>query len=101
MVDRPIDRGRILEWYRRQYVEQAATLRWLVDTEGVMRDTLSNQAKDEAQAVIACLRGADFFAHVSSPPQSLEAVNDNHRSWPQVPFSPGWYITCLGDRDTG
>jgi hypothetical protein len=49
----------------------------------------------------ARLRGADFFAHISSPPPSLEAVNDNHRSWPQVPFSPGWYITCLGDRDTG
>jgi hypothetical protein len=64
-----------------------------------MSEAVFDGAKEGAQSVVAGLPEADFFVHLS--PQALEAANDNHRSWPLIPFSPDWYDTCLGDRGLG
>jgi hypothetical protein len=66
-----------------------------------MSKVVFDRAKGGMQTVVACLPGGDVFVHLPLSPQALEAANDNHRSWPLIPFSPDWYITCLGDRDLG
>jgi hypothetical protein len=68
--------------------------------EGAMRDPVPDQV-DGVQTVIACLEEACFSAPSPLSSQLLEAANDNHRSWPLIPFSPDWYVTCLSDRDIG
>jgi hypothetical protein len=74
----------------------------LVDTEkSVMSEAVFDGAKEGARSVVACLQEADLFVHSPLSPQALEAANDNHRSWPLIPFSPDWYDTCLGDRGYG
>ena len=73
----------------------------LVDTERVMSEGVFDQSKDGGQTVAAYWPEANFLAHLPLNPYPLKAANDNHRSRPYIPFSPGWYITCLGDRDLG
>ncbi len=66
-----------------------------------MSEAVSDRANDGTQAVIERLREDDFFTYFPLSPQPLGAANDNRRSWPLIPFSPDWYVTCLGDRDLG
>ena len=66
-----------------------------------MGEAVSNCAKDGAQMVVACSLEVDFLSHLPLSLLPLEAANDNHRSWPHIPFYPGWYVTCLGDCDLG
>jgi len=73
----------------------------LVYTESVMSEGVFDQSQDAAQTVVACLPEADFLARLPLSPYPLEAANDNHRSRPYIPFSPGWYVMCLGDHDLG
>jgi hypothetical protein len=65
-----------------------------------------DQSKDALQAANVCLPEADFLAddflaNLPLNPYRVEAANDNHRSRPYIPFSPGWYVMCLGDHDLG
>ena len=62
-----------------------------------MSEGMIDQSKDALQTADVCLPEADFLAHLPSSPYALEAANDNHRSRPYIPFSPGWYVMCLGD----
>ena len=66
-----------------------------------MSEGMFDQSRDAAQTADACLPAADFLAQIPASPYSLEAANDNHRSRPYFPFSPGWYVMCLGDNDLG
>ena len=66
-----------------------------------MSEGVLNQSEDAVQTVVAWLPEADFSAHLLLDPYPLEAANDNHCSRPYVPFSPGWYVMCLGDSDPG
>jgi hypothetical protein len=66
-----------------------------------MSEGMFEQSKDAAQAADSCLFGADFLGQLPTSHGPLEAANDNHRSRPYIPFSPGWYVMCLGDHDLG
>jgi hypothetical protein len=66
-----------------------------------MSEGMFEQSEDAAQTADACSTEADFLAHVPTSLYPLEAANDNHRSRPYIPFSPGWYVMCLGDHDLG
>ena len=73
----------------------------LVYTESVMGEGMFDQSEDALQTADAHLPEDDFLAHLPLSPYPLEAANDNHRSRPYIPFSPGWYTMCLGDHDLG
>ena len=65
-----------------------------------------DQSKDALQTADVCLPeadflAADFLANLPLSPYPVEAANDNHRSRPYIPFSPCWYVMCLGDHDLG
>ena len=66
-----------------------------------MSEGMRDQSKDAVQAAVTSLPENDFLSQLSASPGSVGAANDNHRSRPYVPFSPGWYVTCLGDNDLG
>ena len=71
-----------------------------------MSEGMFDQSKDALQTADVCLPeadflAADFLAHLPVSPYPVEAANDNHRSRPYIPFSPGWYVMCLGDHDLG
>jgi hypothetical protein len=66
-----------------------------------MSEGMFDQSKDAVQAADTCLPGADFLTQLPTSPCPLGAANDNHRSRPYIPFSPGWYTMCLGDHDLG
>jgi hypothetical protein len=66
-----------------------------------MSEGMFDQSKDAVQAADSCLLGADFLGQLPTTPGPLDAANDNHRSRPYVPFSPSWYVMCLGDHDLG
>lgn len=66
-----------------------------------MSEGMVDQSKDAVRTEDASLPDANFLADLTSRPYPVEAANDNHRARPYIPFSPGWYVMCLGDNDLG